>query len=153
MRKNLHALSFLLILTLPCLARQEPVAFVGVKYLKAAETREMQARDCVLELVRETGAVRLSFQGGELLSLSKAQITHLVYERMTKQRVGTSALIVWPLPFTKGRKHFLTIQFKTPEGKRDFASLSLAGEDVRDILDALESATGVKIQRYNHETR
>jgi len=142
-----------LLLTAASPARQEPVAFVGVKYLKAAEKKEAQAVDCVLEVTKETGEVRLVAQGDELVRMARSQITHLVYERMTKQRVVPGLLVLWPLPFTKGRKHFLTIQYKTAQGKSDFASLSLAGEDIREILDTLESATGVKIQKYLNETR
>ncbi|MGH9842081.1 MAG: hypothetical protein ACREEM_25285 [Blastocatellia bacterium] len=128
-------------------ARQEPIAFVGVKYLKAAEKNEAQAVDCVLEIVKETGELRLVSQGDELLRMDKSQITHLVYERMTKQRVAPGLLVFWPLPFTKGRKHFLTIQYKDAEGKRDFASLSLDQTDVQEVLDVLEAATGIKIQK------
>jgi hypothetical protein len=145
-----------LLLTIPSFARQEPVAFVGVRYLRFAEKpekKDAQAVDCVLEVTKETGAVQLVAQGDRLLSLEKGQITHLVYERVTKQRVVSGVLIAWPLLFSKGRKHFLTIQYKTAQGKRDFAPLSLAGDDVREILDTLEAATGVKVQKHLDETR
>ncbi len=149
----LASLMLVLLPTIPSFAGQEPVAFVGVKYLKAAEKKEAQAVDCVLEVTMETGEVRLVAQGDEQVRMAKSQITHLVYERMTRQRAVPGVLVLWPLPFTKGHKHFLTIQYKTAQGKSDFASLSLAGDDVREILDTLESATGVKIQKHLNETR
>jgi hypothetical protein len=145
--------SLLLALAGAAAAQSEPDFFTHLKCLKNADKKPAEAVSCDLEVHHATGEIRLLSNGTEVSRLAKSQVTHLVYERFTKQRVASGVLIAWPLLFTKGRKHFLTIQFKTPEGKRDFLSLSLDASNHQKILDSLERATGVKVRKHLDETR
>jgi hypothetical protein len=138
-------------------AQSEPAFYPFLKCLKSADKnadkKPAEAVSCDLEVNSSTGELRLLSNEIEITRLAKSQVTHLVYERFTKQRVASGVLIAWPLLFTKGRKHFLTIQFKTPEGKRDFLSLSLDAGNYQKILDAVETATGVKVEKHLDEIR
>ena len=135
------------------LTQSAPEVFRNVKYLKMASRVQSEAIDCELKIARETGEVSLVSGKTKIVTLTKSQITHLVYERRMRQRVVSGVLIAWPLLFTKGRQHFLAIQYTSEQGKRDFAQLSLDSSNYQKILETLEAATGVKIQKYTDEPR
>lgn len=153
----LHAASWMILVLLAAAlapvarAQEEPDFFALMKCLKTSEKRQPEAVSCDLEVYRATGRMRILSGEKEFLTLEKAQIKHLVYERITRQRAFSNVMIAWPIFFTKGRKNFLTVQYVRADGKSDFLSLSLDKSNYEQILAALEEATGVKVERHLNE--
>ena len=50
------------------------------------------------------------------LELQGASITNALYERTSRPRYVSGLLLAWPLLFTKGKKHFLTIRVQKQFG-------------------------------------
>lgn len=80
------------------------------------------------------------------LSISTADVTHVVYERASKPRYAVGLLLAWPLLFTKSKQHFLTFQYKNG-AENQYAVFKLGKGNYREILAATEAATGQKIER------
>jgi hypothetical protein len=113
--------------------------FNDVKYLSPRDGEKAKAVDGSLTV--ENGV--LAFEGkGESWVVAKVQITNLVYERASRPRYKTGLLLAWPLLFTKGKKHFLTIQHGG-----EYKIMQLDKGNFRDALAAVEATTGVKVER------
>lgn len=113
--------------------------FDKAKYLSPREGEKAKAVNGTLTV--ENGV--LAFEGkGESWVVAKVQITNLVYERASRPRYKTGLLLAWPLLFTKGKKHFLTIQHGG-----EYKIMQLDKGNFRDALAAVEAATGVKVER------
>ena len=77
------------------------------------------------------------------------KVTNVVYERSAHRRYKSAIFgSVWML-FTKGKKHWLTIEFQGvsdhPEG---FVYARLDKENYRRILSAVSAATGLEVEQY-----
>lgn len=80
------------------------------------------------------------------LQINTDSITSVLYERTSRPRYVSALLIAWPLIFTKGKKHFITIQYNSDSiGK--YAIFHLDKANFRAILGATEATTGRKIER------
>ena len=113
--------------------------FNDVKYLSPRDGEKAKSVDGSLTV--ENGV--LAFDGkGESWVVAKVQITNLVYERASRPRYKTGLLLAWPLLFTKGKKHFLTIQHGG-----EYKIMQLDKGNFRDALAAVEATTGVKVER------
>jgi hypothetical protein len=121
-------------------------SFKDVKYLKTADKKKAEEVDTGLELNKETGEITISPKGLESIKIPKSSITNLVYERTSRPRYVSGLLLAWPLLFTKGKKHFLTIQYKSGD-KGEFAILHLDKGNYQQILASAEAATGVKVEK------
>ena len=69
------------------------------------------------------------------------------YERAKSARLKTAIFVTPLVLFSKGKKHWLTIQFKDPEGKGDAIILRLDKKNYRAILGELESRAPVELKR------
>ncbi len=76
-----------------------------------------------------------------------ASITSALYERASRPRYISALLIAWPLIFTKGKKHFLTIQYRAYSGVGGYVIFHMDKSNFRAILGAVEASTGKKIER------
>jgi len=81
------------------------------------------------------------------LELEGSLITSALYERTSRPRYVSGLLLAWPLLFTKGKKHFLTIQYKDTSGEGKYAIFHLDKGNYREILAATEATTGKKVER------
>ena len=81
---------------------------------------------------------RLTFNN---LQIPAAQVSNIVYERASRPRYAAGLLLAWPLLFTKSKQHFLTVQHG------DYSVFKLDKNDYRQVLAAVEAATGRKIER------
>lgn len=122
-------------------ARQRPAgisrSFDGVKLLGARTTFDV---DSSRQKNEGRGPLRLNAAALEMepsLKIPLESVTGIVYERAAKPRYALGLLVAWPLLFTKGKQHYLTVQhqdgyalFRLPKGKH------------REIVAALEAATG-----------
>jgi hypothetical protein len=120
--------------------------FKDVKYVKTAEKKADEIEG-ELEIDKQSGGIRFLSKGSELVKVEKPQVTSLLYERTSRPRYVSGLLLAWPLLFTKGKKHFLTIQYKNNAGQGEFALLHLDKSNYQAILAAVEAATGVKVER------
>jgi len=120
--------------------------FKDVKYVKTAEKKADEIEG-ELAIDRQSGGIRFLSKGSELVKVEKSQVTSLLYERTSRPRYVSGLLLAWPLLFTKGKKHFLTIQYKNSAGQGEFALLHLDKSNYQAILAAAEAATGVKVER------
>ena len=75
-------------------------------------------------------------------------ITNIVYERSAHRRYGSALLINPLLVFSRGKKHWLTIEFTDvadlPQG---YVYMRLDKNNQRQILSALGSGTGIEIEQ------
>ena len=121
--------------------------FKDVKYLKTADKKKAEEVEGELEINKQTSEIRFQAKGAELVKLEKTQVTNLSYERASRPRYISAMLIAWPLIFTKGKKHFLTIQYKNAAGQGEFALFHLDKGNYQRILASAEATTGVKVER------
>lgn len=121
--------------------------FEEVKYLKTNDKKKAEEIEGDLLVSGQNGEVRFQLKGSELFKIEKKQVTNVLYERDSKPRYAAGLLIAWPLLFTKSKKHFLTIQYKNASGQGEYAVFHLDKGNYKEILAAVEAATGVKIER------
>lgn len=121
-------------------------SFKDVKYLKTADKKKAEEVESGLEFNKETGEILVSPKGSDSIKIAKSQITNLVYERASRPRYVSGLLLAWPLLFTKGKKHFLTIQYKSGD-KGEFVILHLDKSNYQQVLASAEAATGVKVEK------
>jgi hypothetical protein len=116
-------------------------AFDQVQYMKPASGSEKAATVKGKLAVDGEG---LRFDGGKsaTLVIQRAAIKNLLYERASKPRYAAGILLAWPLLFTKSKAHWLTVQ---QEG--GYAMFRLDKGNCRQVLAAVEAATGLKIER------
>lgn len=79
---------------------------------------------------------------GAMFEAPFSEVTKLVYERTKKPRYSTGLLLAWPLLFTKEKQHYITI-----ESKGEYAFIKLHKGRFRAAIAALESATGMEVER------
>lgn len=120
--------------------------FKEVKFLKTGDKKAAEVEG-ELEIDRQKGEIRFQSKGADLVKVEKQQVTNLIYERASRPRYVSGLLLAWPLLFTKGKKHFLTIQYKNAVGQGEFALLHLDKSNYQQILAAVEAATGMKVER------
>lgn len=88
------------------------------------------------------------------------QILDIEYGQKAGRRVGAAvatALLISPvglfLLFSKKRKHFVTIGYKTDDGKEQVAVFELGKDIVRTTLAVLEARSGKKIEYQDEEAK
>jgi hypothetical protein len=132
-------------------------AFKDVKYLYKAEGQdEGQEVDGQLSIDPSAKTIVFgSYASGSKkhpaptisLQFKSTSITSALYERSSRPRYIAALLIAWPLIFTKGKKHFLTIQYASDSGEGKYAIFHMDKGNYREILAAIEAATGKKVER------
>lgn len=100
------------------------------------------------DLVIDSSSKQILFneRGSAALTVPFASVTHLVYERASKPRYAAGLLLAWPLLFTKSKQHFLTVQYNE-NGTGKYAVFRLSKGNYREVLAAVEAATGQKVER------
>jgi hypothetical protein len=79
------------------------------------------------------------------LRIPISDITNVVYERASKPRYAAGLLLTWPLLLTKSKQHYLTMQHG------DYSIFRLDKSDYREVLAAVEAATGRRIERFEEQ--
>ena len=129
--------------------RADPLIFKKVDFFQQRGEGE-EKRDARLELDPDTRMLSITDEknGAEkatYLAVPYDVITKIVYERSAHRRYGAGVLVSPFLLLTKGKKHWLTIEFSGvaayPEG---YAYLRLEKDNYRRILSAIEAATGLE---------
>jgi hypothetical protein len=81
------------------------------------------------------------------------QIKSLEYGQKAGRRVGVAIAVTWVALFSKKRRHFLTIGFEDPDGKKQAALIEIGKARVRVSLSVLEARTGLKVEYESDEAR
>jgi hypothetical protein len=122
--------------------------FEKAKYFERQEGSDKpKDLDGKLMLNRESKRIVFFAQNTSRLEIPLESITNIVYERAKRPRYGVGLIFAWPLLFTKTKKHYLTIQFKDAEGQGQYALFQLDKGNYREVLAALEAASGTKVER------
>lgn len=85
--------------------------------------------------------------GGEAFAIPYDRVTSLLYERTSNPRYVSAMLISPLLLLTKGKKHFLTIQYKDGNDQGQYAIVRLDKTNYQDCLAAVEAQTGKRVDR------
>ena len=131
----------------------ESVIFKKVDYFEVSGEDEKK-RDARLELRPETKMLVVSDEkkGPEkrtYASIPYGQISKIVYERSAHTRYKSSALLLGPIGlFTKGKKHWLTIEFNdVPEHPLGYIYMRLDKGNYQRVLAALSAGTDIEIEK------
>jgi hypothetical protein len=93
--------------------------------------------------VHKNGRVEIPYQ----------EIDELEYGQKAGRRIGV-AIMVSPIALlSKKRKHFLTINYKDPQGKQQAAVFELGKDVIRTSLASLEARSGRKVTYQDDEAR
>jgi hypothetical protein len=87
------------------------------------------------------------------LEIPYSTIEELEYGQKAGRRVAV-AILVSPLAlFSKKRKHYLTISYKSEDGKGQAAVFELGKDVIRTMLSSMEARTGKQITYQDDEAR
>ncbi len=98
----------------------------------------------------DPGRKELSFKsekGVDQFNIPYDRVTSLLYERTARPRYVSAILLSPFFLLAKGKKHFLTIQYKDAAGQGQYAIVRLNKKNYQDCLAALEAQTGKKVDR------
>lgn len=114
--------------------------FKDVNYLHKTDGKDKTE---MIEGKLTVDATALKFDGKKApLDIADSTITKIVYERSSKPHYA-AAIFVSPLfLFSKSKQHFLTVEYGS-----SYALFRLDKGNYREILAAVESSTGKKIER------
>ena len=132
-------------------AQEQVLAFQKVDFFQAKGDGE-EKRDARLELDPTNKILRVVDENNGAskavyLEVPYSSITKVVYERSAHRRYKAGLLVSPWLLLTKGKKHWLTIEFKdVPKYPAGFASAQLDKDNYRRILTALSAATGLTVE-------
>jgi len=82
------------------------------------------------------------------IEITSKTVVSAIYERAARPRYGAGLVLAWPLLFTKEKKHFLTLQYKTDSGDRKYAIFHLDKRNYQEALAATEATLGIKVERF-----
>jgi hypothetical protein len=128
-----------------------PTIFGDIDYFetRGEEERRIGARleidssTAMLRVVeRKNGPNRATY-----LEVPYGSITKVVYERSAHRRYKAGILVSPWLLLTKGKKHWLTVEFNNvPTYPIGYASAQLDKDNYRRVLTAISAATGLKVE-------
>ena len=125
------------------------VAFNKVDYYETVGGKERK-RDARLVVDAEAKTLTIADEkrGAPVYaSIPYSKITKIVYERSAHRRYKAGILISPWLLLTKGKKHWLTIEFEDVEGHPlGYVYSRMDKGNYQRILAALESGTGIDVE-------
>jgi len=95
----------------------------------------------------EAKAVRFVANGRIELDVSNNVITKILYEPTSTPRYALAVLVSKYFLLTKSTKHFLTIEYKGPNGEAESAVIRLDKGNYDLALTTAEAQTGVRVER------
>lgn len=129
------------------------LTFRKVDYAELQGDKERnRAARLVLDPVAKT--VTLADEGGGeakglYARIPYSLITKIVYEQSAHRRYGAGVMVSPLLFFTKGKKHWLTIEFQNvAELPQGFVYARLDKDNYRQVLSALRAGTGVAVEEH-----
>jgi hypothetical protein len=95
----------------------------------------------------EAKAVRFVAKGRIELDVSNNVIIKMLYESTSSPRYALAVLVSKYFLLTKSTKHFLTIEYKGPNGEAESAVIRLDKGNYDLALTTAEAQTGVRVER------
>jgi hypothetical protein len=92
-------------------------------------------------------AVRFIANGRIELDVPNKVITRMMYEPTSTRRYALAVLVSKYFLLTKSTKHFLTIEYKGPNGEAQSAVIRLDKGNYDLALTTAEAQTGVRVER------
>jgi len=144
------ALTFVVVASSVAMAA-DPIVFKKVDFfeMRGDDEKKWDAR---LELDPDDGVLTLSDEKNGTRKATYAvipysQITKIVYERSAHRRYKSGLLVTPWLLFSKGKKHWLTIEFDdVADQPQGFVYNRLDKNNYRRIIAALEAGTGLEVE-------
>lgn len=137
--------------TNPLVTQARPVA-MSIQFKNAEyylRTYGKKAKPVVGTLLFEPAAkaVRFVAKGRIELDVSNNVITRMLYEPTATPRYALAVLVSKYFLLTKSTKHFLTIEYKGPNGEAQSAVIRLDKGNYDLALTTAEAQTGVRVER------
>lgn len=147
MKKLTSAILTLIILSIPAFALDgKKTAYIGgtVANLKEGTEGKSSAAD-------ENKFV-FEYKNGKV-EIPYSAVEELEYGQKAGRRVAVAILVSPIALFSKKRKHYLTISYKSEDGKGQAAVFELGKDVIRTMLSSMEARTGKQIQYQDDEAR
>ena len=128
----------LLGLALTVAQTQEPLIFKNGLRQSVMHGDKSDRRDVAVTLTGE--AMVVTPKSGTPITIAFSTMSGIVYDRRP---------VVRKMAYTAGKAtdHFLTVQYKFPNGTGDFAELEMEKDVAPKLVAALEARSGKKIER------
>jgi len=123
--------------------------FDKVEYLKAPQAGQKKSETIDGSLVFDNNKKEIRFvrEKTAALTVKYDSVKSILYERTSRPRYVSGLLVAWPLLFTKGKKHFMTIQYADESGSGKYVLFRLDKGNFREVLAKAEAETGKKVER------
>jgi transcriptional antiterminator Rof (Rho-off) len=150
MRRISLACLFILLVSLSTGAVISATAGADVTTFKKSRVIDAEGKEqkATLVLGENTATVHRKDHPEEVYStFDYDNVTAMYYERAKSARIKTALLVSPVALFSKGKKHWLTVEYKRADGKGDAVILRLDKKEYRAILGELSSRCPVELQR------
>ena len=137
--------------TNPLVTQAKPVVmsiqFKNAEYYLRTYGRKAKPVEGTLVFEPEAKAVRFVANGRIELDVSNNVITRMLYERTSTPRYLLAVLVSQYFLLTESTKHFLTIEYKGPNGEAESAVIRLDKGNYDLALTTAEAQTGMRVGR------
>ena len=153
MTRQLTAAALLCVFTATAVLAQAPLTWRKVDFFEVTGEGEKK-RDArlVLDPVARTIVLSHEDDGAErelYAEIPYDAVTGVIYELSQHRRYGAGLLVNPFLLFSRGKKHWLTLEFKGVEAMpQGFVYTQLDKNNYRQILSALRAGLDVEVQEF-----
>ena len=126
--------------------------FNKIRYQGGSVASTVKPDDWENTLIVTSDEITLKFKDGKIQKIDPKLVTGLSYGQEAHRRVGTMialAVLLAPLAlfglFHKTRKHYIGIEWKEADDKKEGVLLQADKDDYRGVLMALRSVTGAPV--------
>ena len=124
-----------------------PIQFKNAEYYLSTYGKKAKPVGGTLVFEPNIKAVRFVVKGKIELDVSNKIITRMQYEPTSTPRYALAVLVSKYFLLTKSTKHFLSIEYKGPNGEEEAAVIRLDKGNYEMALATAEAQTGVRIER------
>ncbi len=116
-----------------------------VRYRGGTVETKVKPDDWGNKLAISSEQILLALKDGQKIEIAPKQVTKISYgkddARDAKRMVSITAYL-----FTKKRRHYITVEYLSPEGKPGAMVLQAKGDAYRTILTTLKTITGKEVE-------
>ena len=135
----------------PLVRQATPVAtsiqFTNAEYYLRSYGKKAKPVVGTLVFEPDAKAVRFVAKGRIELDVSNKVITRMLYESTSTPRYVLAVLVSKYFLLTKSTKHFLTIEYKGPNGEAESAVIRLDKGNYDVALTTAEAQTGLRVEQ------
>ena len=154
MTRQLTAAALLCVFTATAVLAQAPLTWRKVDFFEVTgEDEKKRDARLVLDPVARTIVLSHEDDGAErelYAEIPYDAVTGVIYELSQHRRYGAGLLVNPFLLFSRGKKHWLTLEFKGVEAMpQGFVYTQLDKNNYRQILSALRAGLDVEVQEFH----